>query len=220
MEDLLQLAISFFTGAISGFLASVPVGPINVTIVNDGARHGFLRAWLVGLGAALMEMIYAAISLAGFANLFDSQLARSTMELASFMMLTFLGIRYFRAASLEKSTPSEKRIEQRLHPTTAFMVGFVRVLGNPGVLLLWITLSATFVAHEWVDPNPASKLACIAGVGTGNLFWFTLLSYGVSRRHGRLSREGLLRIQHVSGALMLAGATLVATRIIRLLAHH
>jgi threonine/homoserine/homoserine lactone efflux protein len=29
------------TGLVAGFLVSIPVGPINLTIVNEGARRGF-----------------------------------------------------------------------------------------------------------------------------------------------------------------------------------
>lgn len=220
MDHFIQLLISWLTGVVSGFLASVPVGPVNVTIVNDGARHGFLRAWLIGLGASTMEMIFSGMSLAGSASLFDSKLTRSTMELASFLMLTLLGFKYLRASAIETSSRSEIAIEEKLHPHTSFMIGFVRVLGNPGVLLLWITLSATFISHEWVDNNWMSKLACMAGVGMGTAAWFTVLSYGVSRRHGRFSPGTLLKLSHFSGGFLLLGALIVAIRLIRLLSNH
>ena len=31
------------------------------------------------------------------------------------------------------------------------MTGFVRVLGNLGVLLFWIVLAANFMSHDWVE---------------------------------------------------------------------
>jgi len=48
------------------------------------------------------------------------------------------------------------------------MTGFVRVLGNLGVLLFWIVLAANLMAREWVDADSfAAKAACVGGVMLG-----------------------------------------------------
>jgi len=218
--EVAELVVSLATGLAAGFLVSTPIGPINITIINDGARHGFLRAWLVGLGAMSMDVIYCSIGLAGFSQLFSSRWLNAAMELVSFLLLLYLGWKYLRAKAIAVTSKSADAVEHRLHPHTAYMIGFVRVLGNPAVLVLWITLSATFVSHEWVDPNLLSKALCVVGVGFGATTWFTLLSYGVSRGHGRFSPRTLLGMSHVSGACLLTGALIIAVRLIRLLARH
>jgi len=125
-----------------------------------------------------------------------------------------LGLKYLFAQSLPATSKSVEIIEHRLHPHTAFTIGFVRVLGNPGVLLFWITLSATFIAHEWMDDNWMSKLACVTGVGMGALGWFVLLSFGVSLGTGRFSAQTLLRMSHVSAAFMLIAALFIGGRLV------
>jgi threonine/homoserine/homoserine lactone efflux protein len=212
------LFFSWLAGLVAGFFVSVPVGPINVTIVHEGVKRGFRWALFIGMGAVLMETIYCAIGFAGFSGLFDSRTARAVMELISFLLVLYLGLKYWRTESLPASSKSAERIEQRLHPHTAFMTGFVRVLGNPAVLLFWITMSATFVSHEWVDTTPASRAACITGVAMGAAGWFTLLSFGVSRGHGRVSDRTLLRMSHISGILLLIVACALGVRLVRLLA--
>jgi hypothetical protein len=94
------------------------------------------------------------------------------------------------------------------------MVGFVRVLGNPSVLLLWVTLSATFLAHDWVDQTVDDRISFVAGVASGAALWFVLLAWGVSRGHGRISPRVLLRMEHVSGAILLIAALVIGGRII------
>jgi len=96
----------------------------------------------------------------------------------------------------------------------------VRCLGNPGVLLWWITISATFIAHDWMEETWRSKGACWIGVALGCFSWFTLLSYLVSRRHGRFSSTTLLRMSQFSGASLLVVAIVTGVRLVRLLAHH
>ena len=219
-SELMQLITAWLTGFFSGFLVSIPIGPINVTIINEGVQRGFLRAWVVGLGAMSMDMVYCGIGLAGSSSLFDTRLLRATMELVSFLLVLYLGLKYLRAVSLQATSKSAERIEHRLQPHTAYMTGLVRVLGNPGALLLWITLSTIFISHEWVAPNWASRSLCILGVGLGVSSWVTLLSYGASRGHRRISTSTLLRLSRISGACLLTISLVIAVRLVRLLAHH
>ena len=41
MPDFFSYLVAAFWGFASGFLVSIPVGPINISIVNEGARRGF-----------------------------------------------------------------------------------------------------------------------------------------------------------------------------------
>jgi len=219
MANLSDYLVAAFTGFASGFLASIPVGPINISIVNEGARRGFSWAFLIGLGATIMEVIYCAIAFAGFTPLFDSRVVKATMELVSFLLMMFLGVKYLLARSLPATTRSVESFEHRLHPHTAFWTGFVRCLGNPGVLLWWITISATFISHDWMDDTWPSKRACLLGVTLGCFSWFTLLSFLVSRRHGRFSTTTLLRMSQFSGASLLIVSLVMGGRLVKLLAH-
>ena len=218
MANLAEYLLAAFTGFVSGFLVSIPVGPINISIVNEGARRGFGWAFLIGLGATVMEVIYCAIAFAGFTQLFDSRLVKATMELVSFLLMLFLGVKYLLAHSLPATTRSVESMEHRLHPHTAFWTGFVRCLGNPGVLLFWITISATFISHDWMDDTWQSKGMCLLGVTLGCFSWFTLLSFLVSRGHGRFSTNTLLRMSQFSGASLVIVSLVMGGRLVKLLA--
>jgi threonine/homoserine/homoserine lactone efflux protein len=218
MIDPSLIAIPWVVGVISGFLVSIPVGPINVTIINEGANRGFKWAVMVGMGAVLMETIYSAIGFAGFTTFFDAKIVKASMQLISFLVLLILGFKYLVVPVIPATTRSIERVEETLHPHSAFMTGFVRVLGNPIVLLFWVAIAATFMSHEWVDPNWMSKGACILGVAMGAAAWFLLLSYLVSRSHWKFSTHTLLRMSHISGACLLIVAVILGIRIIFLLA--
>jgi threonine/homoserine/homoserine lactone efflux protein len=202
------------TGFVASFLVSIPVGPINLTIINEGARRGFKWAIMIGMGAVAMEAIYCALALTGFSAFLQIPMVKSIMELVSFLFLLYLAWKYFSAKTIPDHVHSADVIEQKLHPRSAFMVGFVRVLGNPAVLLVWVTLTATFLSHNWVDQTVDDKVAFVLGVAGGAALWFLLLAWGVSRGHGRISPRALLRMEHVSGALMLLAALWIGGRII------
>lgn len=209
--------ISATAGFISGFLVCIPVGPINVAIINDGARRGFLWSLMIGLGAMIMDSIYCAIAFAGFSSLFQGPFVRSVMELLSFILMFYLGLRYLFAKDVPEHTASVDAVEHKFHPHTAFWTGFVRVLGNPAVLLFWFTLSATFLAHQWITENIPSKLMCAGGNFLGGMTWFFLLSFLVSRGHGKFQKRTLLRMSQVSGLSLLVAAFFIAVRLAKLL---
>src|SRR5947209_4620818 len=193
------ILVAALTGLASGFLLSVPVGPVNFAIINEGARRGFRWAFHIGLGAVVMEVIYCALAFTGFASFFTKGYVKAAMELFSFVFMIFLGVKFLMASSIAASARIEVQIEEKLHPRSAFMTGFVRVMGNPGVFLFWIVLAANFISREWVERNMMSKISCITGVAFGTGLWFLGLSWAVSLGHRKFTERTLLRMEHFSG---------------------
>jgi threonine/homoserine/homoserine lactone efflux protein len=217
MEHVENFLTAFIAGLVSGFVVSIPVGPINITIINEGARRGFVWACMIGLGAMVMDLIYCGVAFAGFSGLFSSEFMKATMELLSFLFLIYLGMKYLLTPTLPATTPTVEAVEHTLHPHAAFWIGFVRVLGNPAVLLFWITVSATFISHEWINDTLASKASCVLGTFVGGLLWFLLLSFLVAQGHGKFSTTALVRMAHVSGAVLLVAGMVIGFRLVTLL---
>ena len=205
------IVLAALTGFISGFLLSIPVGPVNLTIMNEGAKRGFFWAFMIGLGATVMEVIYCFIAFTGFASFFQRGLVKAAMELFSFVFMLFLGVKFLMARSVEVPPVEfgervhriEEKFGQKFNPHSAFMTGVVRVMGNPGVLVFWVILGANFISREWVTPDWNGKLACVGGVCLGVGLWFVGLSWFVSLGHGKLSAKTLLRMEHFSGICLL-----------------
>lgn len=219
MQDQMCIFIAAPTGLLIGLLLSMPVGPVNLTIINGAAQRGFKYAMLIGLGAVTMDVIYCTIAFTGFSSFFGDRLVRTSMEVFTFVFMLFLGMKFLSAKTVTAPTHLgvaasriEKRIDEKLHPHSAYMIGFTRVLGNMGVLLFWIVAAAYFMSHEayftsheWVEDTVAAKAAFIAGVALGASSFFCALSYIVSRRgYGRFNEQTLVRMQHVSGFCLLA----------------
>src|SRR5215510_7063997 len=199
MFDLPPSVLAALTGFISGLLVSVPVGPVNLTIINEGARRGFRWAALIGSGATAMEVLYCALAFTSFASFFSRGFVGAAMQVFSFAFMLFLGVKFLMAKSvpvvdaLEQRI--EERIEQKLHPHSAFMIGFVRTMANPAVLLCWDVLGANIIARGWVEKNGQGKLSCLIGVATGVGCWFFGRSWAVSLGHRKFTEKTLLRME-------------------------
>ena len=204
--DIPPLTLAILTGFISGLLLSIPVGPVNLTIINEGARRGFFHAGMISLGAVVMELVYCTIAFTGFSSLFEHGYIKAAMELFSFAFMLYLGLKFLNAKTIPEHGKFEERIEDKLHPHSAFMIGFIRTMANPGVLVFWIILAANFVSREWVQPTVEGKFACIGGVALGTGIWFLGLSWAVSLGHKKFSQKTLLRMEHISGITLLVVA--------------
>ncbi len=218
--------------ALSGFVcslmfASIPVGPINLTILSEGPRRGFRWAMFIGLGATTMDAIYCALSFTGLSQLIDHGIMKASMQVMSFVFLLYLGFKFLLAQTVKVPTKldaaSEKlehKLEEKIHPHSAFATGFIRVAANLGVLVAWVVVSATLMAHDWVGDTIAAKAACIGGVIAAYLLWFLFISFAVSKGHGKFSENTLLRLQHVSGLCLIATALFEGAHIAWQLAKH
>ena len=209
-------------------------GPINLTILNEGAKRGFKWGFFIGLGATTMDVVYCTISFTGISQFIDHGFAQTMMRVMGFVFLLFLGFKFLFSNLLSSASPLdlaigklEERIEQKVHPHSAFATGFVRVAANLGVLGAWVALSATlmstkafFSTQEWVDDSIPAKAACVAGVFTGTMLWFLFWSFLVSRGHGKFSAKSLLRLQHISGLCLIGTAIYEGVRIAMHLAKH
>jgi threonine/homoserine/homoserine lactone efflux protein len=224
MDDLQAILIAGFTGAAGGLIVSIPVGPINLTIMNEGARRGFKWGLLIGLGATLMEVIYCALAFTSFASFFSRGYVGAAMQIFSFAFMLFLGFRFLMNASVpvveDLGHRIEERIEEKLHPRSAFWTGFVRTMANPGVLLCWVVLGANFISRGWVEPNGRGKGACLIGVAVGVGLWFVGLSWAVSLGHRKLSEKSLRKLEIGSGFGLLLLALAHGVHLVWQLARH
>jgi hypothetical protein len=179
-------------------------------------------------------VIYCTIAFTGFSSFFGIRIVKTSMEVFSFVFMLFLGVKFLSAKTVIAPTQLgaaasriEKRIDEKLHPHSAFMTGLVRVMGNLGVLLFWIVAALYFMSHdawftsyEWVEDTIAAKAAFITGVALGANLWFFGVSWLSSRGQGRLSDRTLLRMEHFSGICLLALGLINGAHIAWQLAKH
>ena len=211
---------AFMAGfACACFLSALP-GPINLTILNQGAQRGFQWGLLIGLGAAVMDVIYCSISFTGIAPIINHGPAQMVMRILSVLFLLWLGARFLSVHIVAPPVRMENsleqiavRAEQNLPSRSAFVLGFGLVAGNLGVLAAWVMLSAMLMSTpafsgrvNWVTDNLVSKLVCVTGVLLAKLLWSVIWSFLVSRWHGRITISSLLRLQRASGLCLIAAA--------------
>jgi arginine exporter protein ArgO len=97
MGHFQPILISGLTGFISGLLLSIPVGPVNLTIMNEARAARLLlggahQRGRVGDGGDLLRDCFT-----GFAQFFDNRAVKAGMEVFSFAFMLFLGVKFLMA---------------------------------------------------------------------------------------------------------------------------
>ena len=172
MAEISPIFLALLTGFVAGLLLSMPIGPVNLTI-HQRRRATGISARRAGWPGRLLDGTHLLRDrLYGLYPFFEVNMIKTLMEVFSFVFFsvhrhevsdaprTWMR-REFGAAAQKLSA----RVDEKFKPESAFMTGFVRVLGNFGVLLFWIFLAGSFLSHDLVADTLASKGACIAGCG-------------------------------------------------------
>lgn len=214
MNPFVHHLLAALAGALSGLASAVPVGPVNVTIINEAARHGRNRAWWVGCGAGTMEMVFCALGFLGAAPLLTAPRLQSLLQLLGMLVIAGLGWHYLTTPTVPGIGLRRVARRQLYQPHAAFALGFVRVLGNPGVLVYWVAVATSFAAHGVVGSDGRGRTACLAGVALATYGWFGLLGWLAAQVHGRISSSWLLRLSRFSGALLLVVAAALGGRLL------
>ena len=211
-DVLLQALIA---GIVCGFVVSVPVGPVNLTVINQALRGGFPRAFLVGLGAIFAETIYATLLMAGHSSILDKPHVRDALRVIAVVVIVVVGLRslLFKPEKLEASAATAERMDERWNHPRAFLLGFILTISNLLLVVLWATLAAVLFAREWVQPDWGSRALCSGGVFAGGTLWFFLLAYFVSHAHRRVKPETLTLMVRGCGLVLLGFAALLAVKL-------
>ena len=188
-----------FAGLALGFAVAAGFGPISVLALTSGLRHGFLPAFGVGLGAALVDGLYALLAALGLAALVPGD----ELQLVGGVALLWIAWRMVHAGGGEGlALPTLRR---------GLGVSFAATLANPLTIVSW---AAAFTAVvPGLDLSRTETVAILPPcVAVGTLSWFTLLAAGSSAAGRRLGERGLRVASVVAGLAIGAFGLLFVVR--------
>ncbi len=160
---------AFLAGVIAGYGIAVPVGPIAVLIVGIGTRSGFRRAFSAGLGAALADLIYAAIAaVAGAAAAKALAPYSHPLRITGGIVLVVIAVLIARSA-FRPSSRQETGPATNARATAGFLS---LTLMNPVTL----TYFAALILGGGGVSGVSSGLLFVAGAFLASLSWQTTLA--------------------------------------------
>ena len=202
------LAVGFGLGF---FVGSQP-GPVSLLCVRSVLRGAFTTGVAIGAGAALIDLLYASLGLAGAASLLEIDALRVSLGALGAVVLATIGARTLWAAfrvRLGGEAPGEVAT-----PTRAFATALAATASNPLTIATWAAIfaAASTASLGGAGDSAAGAALLLAGVGCGTLTALTALSVLVALVRGRFGPRLLTTVDVVAGAGLLGFAGLLGWR--------
>lgn len=224
------MVIAFVTGLIIGFLLSIPPGPIGVSIMKKALQGNKKGGYLIGLGAALMDILYVFVAFH-----FTAMLTRTMQQYISQHSLAFLLLQLIVVALLigygvlnlkikrvrlvtsykPQSITLTESISQRI--TVPFFVGVTLALANlANPTFLPSILYMVMVLHEqqlWISGFAANAFFSL-GFGIGVMIWISILVELFAHLRNRLSISVLHMLHRFAGITLIGIGTYLGYRVL------
>ena len=189
-----------FKGMLIGLIASAPMGPVGVLCVQRTLNKGRWYGFITGIGAALSDMIYAAITGYGMSYVMDvlsNQQTRMYLQIVGSIMLLAFGVYTYKSDPTKKINRSGNGKGTLFHNgMTAFLVTF----SNPLIIFLFV---ACFAQFAFVMPDhPFEMLVGFASIVFGALLWWFGLTWLIDKIRGKFDDNGIRLINQVIGSIV------------------
>jgi len=192
-----MMLVLFGTAMAMGLAIAAPLGPIGALCIERTLRGGFRAGMAGGLGTALADALFAALAATGFASFAATvALIERPLGLIGGAFLIWLGIRALRP-------PPPQTVAAKAPPGVLAVMAttFGLTLANPATILSFAAIFAGLGLAR--TAGPAEAVAVVAGIFTGSLLWWALLSGTVALLRHRLPPGFARATALASGAVML-----------------
>jgi len=201
---VLDLLYALSLGLVLGAATGIPLGVVNVAIVEAAAQKGRHHATGIGIGGAIADGIHAGLAFAGIA-----ELLRRVRVLERWLLIASAAIILGYAAVVwRRRVPASHGARARIEGSAVrgVFVGIALTLPNPLPLFAWVVVAGAVLPSATL----AVALTGAAGVAVGSAVWFAALAGLASR--GSLDGAATRWIPRVVAVLLAGFATWTAIR--------
>ncbi len=192
-------------GVTIGLISSIPLGPINLTLIAAALRREMPRGVAIALSAALVEGVYAFVIISALHLFHPSLRLHSAIELIGALIIVAYGVSLLFSRSDASVMPDQARPSPaRRDWSMGILTGVALYVSNPALVVFWLSVAG--ILNAWVSStsSAASRAIFSAGVIIGTASWFILLLYMVQRTSSRISLVLLRRLSILLSCFLIA----------------
>jgi len=174
--NLLMLFVTAFIVALSGALMP---GPLLTVTVAHSPRFGWVFGPLAILGHGILELGLILLIFLGAGPLLKSSAVQASVGIVGGAILIWMG---WGMISVVRSGVEDAVIEEDggRGGQKAVLMGIVASISNPYWTLWWATVGLAYLTVA-AKSGPAGIAIFFLGHISGDLAWYTLVSYGAAR---------------------------------------
>ncbi|HEU0034629.1 MAG TPA: LysE family transporter [Kofleriaceae bacterium] len=204
----------FAIGVAAGALTGVPIGPVNVAVIDAAYRHTLRRAIAVGLGGAIADCLYAALGVLGVTPILKTypSVPPILYAVSGIVLLVygFLTARSQPVAPATNDPPASESVAMRREMWSGFTVGLALIILNPAAIVTWVVIMGSIIP----DGTRVEGIACAIGVMLGSFGWFSLVAF-LTQKGKHVLGDKAAWIPRVVGIALMVYAAYLITKAVR-----
>ena len=198
-------------GIIIGILVSAPMGPIGMLCIRRTLYKGRWHGFVTGLGAALSDVIYAALTCLGMGvvvNFIEAN--QAPLQLVGSIVLGIFGFYIYQS---NPTRTLQKKQEKKLSFTQDFITAFLLTFSNVLIVFLYIGLFARF-GFVLPDHSIWMSLLGIVFIGVGAILWWLGITYLVAKLRRWFNVRGIWLLNRIVGVVIISLAVIGALSVL------
>lgn len=196
-------------GFLIGFLMCIPVGPINVWVVNTLLKHNFRSAFSIAIGGSVMDFVYFMVILTGLSFFTFSHQTSLILKIVGVLFLFLFGLKEILTKEQEMDVVDEEN-KKKPHATSFFLLGVLIYTSNPTLIATMSGLAAVIKSWHAFDFNFLNYFLLSLGVAIGSASWFYFLLKMVVRYQNRIPKKFFHHFSRASGVLIVIFSLIMA----------
>jgi len=192
--------MSLLVGILIGLLINIPIGPINILVVNNQLKKRTRFALAIAFGAALMDFLYFFTILSGLSLIQFSNGFNFYFKLIGAGLILVLGIKELFFVHSKIQTIQEKKNSFGI--VGAFFFGITIYATNP-TLIITMSGIATFIKSLQLFNMTILNISLLSlGLFLGSMCWFYFLVMIVGKYRNKIMEKYYSHFVRVSGGLL------------------
>lgn len=174
-------------GLLIGFVAAIPLGPVNVFVISQALKRDFFHGFLAGLTTAFMDAVFCFVALAGLLH-FDippDSRVNVLLKILTAAILAGVAVRlYLESRKFTLPAANGKVPPAAARPILGVLLLYVT---NPSIYAFWFAVAGSMNAHQVVVADGWTAALFALSCGAGAVAWYLLLVRFVCSRQGRIT---------------------------------
>lgn len=182
------MLLSFMEGFMLGLGAAVPLGPINILIMNEAIKK-YKNGVMIGLGAMSSDIVYLLVITYGLAVYVNQPEILNLLSLFGGFFLIYLAYSTIKTKDEKIDFKIDKRVKRE--KSKLYLKGFFLTLVNPYTVGFWLSVSG------YVTSKELNAYIMLLGMLSAILLWITIMPYFVHKSKHKISQK----VSHVISIL-------------------
>lgn len=187
----------FLISILSGFVASMPIGPVNLWITQSAMTNRYQSIIYFVVGVILADIVYVSLAFSSYFFWLQTNFLGNYDRILGFVGgLIIMSIGIFNIIRNNKKVKNSfQKSSPKMQQYASFFMGLFLTLSNVMVFVFWFFVAGIFESNALIIVNLGSLLLVVIGVILGDATWFVLFTYLLKKGVAKIPQANLAKMR-------------------------